>query len=533
MDAARPRRAGWILVLAFTSGAVSLILELSAVRLLAPWFGATSGVWTHVIGVILFALSCGYLAGARLARGPRTLRSLGIVLWIAAACVAWLPALARPVGDWLVPAGLALDQAAGVLRWGSLAAALVLFAPPSFLLGCVAPLASEELQRRGGLSAGEAGGRVLGTSTLGSLLGSFATTYWLVPELGLTRTYLACALVLGLLAVLSSVLGRRWGGEAVAALFVGAAALGSRWERPPPGPGLTTLEQRESAYQSVRVVERREGQHTLRFLQVNEAFDSFQSVWQPDAGLLPDGYYYNAFALPAAWEARAQGSWNLLVLGLGAGSVWRVLQGTLPAELHLSGLGIEIDPVVVECARRWMGLEAGTGLRVASGVDGRAALSAAGRFDQIVIDAYANQIEIPAQLCSREFFAELRSHLSPRGWVSANVGGFGLDDPVVQVIARTAAAGLGTRLLALRIPFSRNVVLLARPDAPLGQPGTDAFCAIAPEGLARLASQISLPGMWRWFDPSEQDVSTDDRNPIERLQQASIELAERRTLEDR
>ena len=172
----RPLRAGWILALAFTSGAVSLILELSAVRLLAPWFGATSGVWTHVIGVILLALSCGYLCGARMARAEHAVRWLARVLWIACASVAWLPALARPVAGWLVPDGLALDQAAGVLRWGSFAAALLLFAPPSFFLGCVAPLASECVQRASGCSAGESGGRVLGVSTLGSLLGSFATT---------------------------------------------------------------------------------------------------------------------------------------------------------------------------------------------------------------------------------------------------------------------------------------------------------------------------------------------------------------------
>lgn len=533
MDAAGPSRAAWILIVALSSGAVSLILELSAVRLLAPWFGATSAVWTHVIGVILLALSCGYLLGARLSRGPRLLRSLGIVLWLAAASVAWLPALARPAAGALVPEGLALDQAAGVLRWGSLAAALMLFAPPSLLLGCVAPLASEVLQRRSGCTAGEAGGRVLGVSTLGSLLGSFATTYWLVPELGLTRTYLACACALGVLALTVGLLARRWGIESAAGLIVAAALLGSRWERPSPGAGCALLEQRESPYQSVRVVERQDGEVRLRFLQVNEAFDSFQSVWQPEPGLLPEGYYYNALALPAAWDARTQGRWNLLVLGLGAGSVWRVLQGTLPPELRLEGLGVEIDPVVVDCARTWMGLTESPDRRVVSGLDARAVLSMAGRFDQIVIDAYANQIEIPAQLSSREFFAEAGEHLEPGGWISANVGAFGLQDPVVEALAATAAAGLHSRVLALRVPFSRNVVLIARPSGVLPEPGSAEFLAITPARLARLGSQASLPGMWRWFEPRMEPVATDDRNPIERLQQASIELAERRTRETR
>ncbi|MEZ6020379.1 MAG: hypothetical protein R3F17_09845 [Planctomycetota bacterium] len=30
-------------------------------------------------------------------------------------------------------------------------------------------------------------------------------------------------------------------------------------------------------------------------------------------------------------------------------------------------------------------------------------------FDQILVDAYANNVEIPPHLCTREFFAEVRS----------------------------------------------------------------------------------------------------------------------------
>jgi spermidine synthase len=525
MSALRPPRAGWILGLVFASGAVALVLELSAVRLLAPWFGATSGVWTHVIGVILLALACGYLLGARLARGPAPLRALAVVLWIAAASTAWLPACAGPVARWFVPQGLALDEAAGVLRWGSLAASLLLFAPPTFVIGCVAPLASEWLQRAQGSSAGEAGGRVLGVSTLGSLCGSFATTYYLIPELGLTRTYLGCALLLAALALLASWQARRTGTE-VALLLVLAPALGlSRWQRPLPDAGDRVLEDVETAYQSARVVERSSG---LRFLQVNEGFDSFQSVWQPEPGLLPDGYYYNAFALPPAWDGERAGPWRTLVLGLGAGSAWRVLEGTLGEGRALEGDGIEIDAGVVELARRWMDLAQAPGRRVWAGLDGRTALGACrGDYDQVVLDAYANQVEIPAHLATREFFEAAASKLRPGGWISANVGGFGLQDPVADALARTAAQALGRRVLLLAVPFSRNLALVARVGAEIPEPGSSGFCGLSHAGLARLASQVSLPGAWRWVEPGADPVLTDDRVPIERLQERSLELAAR------
>jgi spermidine synthase len=522
MSDLRPPRAGWILGLVFASGAVSLVLELSAVRLLAPWFGATSGVWTHVIGVILLALSCGYLLGARLARGAEPLRALALVLWIAAAASAWLPAGARPVAGWFVPQGLALDEAAGVLRWGSLAASLLLFAPPTFVIGCVAPLASEWLQRARGATAGEAGGQVLGVSTLGSLCGSFATTYYLVPELGLTRTYLGCALLLACLALLASARAR----AALAGVLVIGAALGlSRWEHPALAAGDRLLEQRETAYQSVRVVERADG---MRFLQVNEGFDSFQSAWQPAPGLMPDGYYYNTFALPPAWEPERSGPWRTLVLGLGAGSAWRVLEGTLGAARRLEGDGVEIDPGVVALARRWMDLAEAPGRRIWAGMDGRTALAAAvGEYDQIVLDAYANQVEIPAHLATREFFEAAARKLRRGGWLSANVGGFGLDDPVAQALARTAAVALHGRVLLLCVPFSRNLALVGRVGEALPEPGNAAFSRLAHPGLARLASQVSLPGTWRFVEPDSDPVLTDDHAPIERLQERSLELAAR------
>ena len=520
-------RANWILGLVFLSGAVALVLELSAVRLLAPWFGATSAVWTHVIGVILLALSLGYLLGARLARSPQPLRALAVVLWLACASTAWLPALARPVAAWFVPAGLALDEAALLLRWGSLAASLLLFAPPTFVIGCVAPLASEWLQRAQGATAGEAGGRVLGLSTLGSLAGSFATTYWLIPELGLTRTYLGCALLLGALALLAGVHARRFGAELAALLLLAGALAGSRWRRPEPDASTRVLEECETAYQSARVVERSPpGEPTLRFLQVNEGFDSFQSVWQAQPGLLPEGYYYNAFALPAAWDAQQSGPWRTLVLGLGGGTTWRVLQGTLGTGRSLAGEGIEIDARLVELARRWMDLREAPGLCICAGIDGRSALrNLPGGYDQIVVDAYANQVEIPPQLATLEFFREAAARLRPGGWISANVGGFGLHDPVVEALARTAAAALDARVLVFAVPFSRNLALIARRGAALPEPGSAAFRALADPGLARLASQVSLPGTWRFVEPGAEPVLVDDHAPIERLQERSLELA--------
>ena len=92
----RAGRVGLMGVVAL-AGAATMTVELSAVRLLAPWFGASSSVWTNVIGVVLLALALGYALGARLSARPRPARDLGLVLLLGAFLVAWLPALAPPV----------------------------------------------------------------------------------------------------------------------------------------------------------------------------------------------------------------------------------------------------------------------------------------------------------------------------------------------------------------------------------------------------------------------------------------------------
>jgi spermidine synthase len=519
------RGSAWILAVAGLAGACSMILELSAVRLIAPWFGTSSAVWTHVIGVVLLALSTGYLVGARLSRGKSPMRSLGLCLLAAAAATGWVPAVTAPVASWFRPGEVALDEAAELLRWGSLAAALVLFLPPTLVLGCIPPLVTEIVQRGEGCSAGDAGGRVLAFSTAGSIVGTFATTYVALPRLGLSLTFLAASGLLALLGALVLWRSPRSGAGGTVLLTVAVvAALGvSRVRAPTASPGWRLTDSIESAYQSLRVVEGEDGGHPMRRLQVNEAFDSFQSVWQPAPGFLPEGYYYNLFALPPNW-ARRPGEWRLSVLGLGAGTAWRVVAGELPPGMTLRASGAEIDPAVVDLGVRWFDLPVGDpSRRVLGGFDARVALRhLEPDLDQIVLDAYANQMEIPAHLCTREFFREVRAHLGPRRWLCVNVGGFGLADPVVEAVAATAGDAFGRRVLAVRVPFSRNCVLFARKDADPPTPdGSEWYTGT--EALDRRLSALSIRGAWRWFEPGSTPILTDDCNPIDRLQRQSVE----------
>jgi spermidine synthase len=454
------------------------------------------------------------------------------VLLAAGLSAAWTPALAAPVCASFLPQGLSLQQAASLSIWGSLAASLCLFLPPALLLGSVGPLTVELVAVRRGGHAGNAGGRVLCASTLGSLAGTFATTHVLVPHLGLQASFVAAGALLACLGAIALIgsrpgaLGHAGAACVGAALFFAAGDAGA-WRKPSPLAGMSVRAERESAYQSLRVVDDTTWSTPLRLLQVNEGLDSFQSVWQERRGLLGAGFYYDLFALPP-WLARARGPWRTLALGLGAGTAFRVLEGALPDGVEPVLVGVEIDPEVVELGREHFELDTQTHA-VLGGYDARLALRAlSAEFECVLLDAYANQVEIPAHLCSVEFFGEVRARLAPGGWLAVNAGGFGADDPVLVALGRTLSRAFGSAL-ALRVPRARNWVLFARNGSELPRPRADGACVGADwelEGLVprALLQPLRLPGSAVWFeDDPAAEVLSDDRNPMETLQRRSLD----------
>ena len=124
-------------LVAGATGVAVMSLELTAVRLLAPYFGDSAYVWTNVIGVMLMALAVGAWWGGRMADRKLGVARLQMLFWIAAALVAIAPLVAKPLGSWLLPQDLPLDAAMPALVRGSLVATLVLFAPPVVLLGWI------------------------------------------------------------------------------------------------------------------------------------------------------------------------------------------------------------------------------------------------------------------------------------------------------------------------------------------------------------------------------------------------------------
>ena len=180
--------------IAFVVGAASLGAEISAARLLAPYFGASTIIWANTIATVLVALSARLLRSA--AGSPtagRIFAGCARSCCSPAALLALVPFVADPFLHLSVKALGALSVG-GFL--GSLAAVLVLVAVPVLLLGTVAPYANRLALGRVA-DTGTVTGRLYAISTAGSLVGTFASALLLIPLIGTHRTFLVFALALG------------------------------------------------------------------------------------------------------------------------------------------------------------------------------------------------------------------------------------------------------------------------------------------------------------------------------------------------
>src|SRR5438046_5325964 len=205
-----PRAIGYLIV--FVASCCTLILEILAGRILAPYIGVSLYTWTSIIGVVLAGISLGNYLGGRIAdRWPRR-RTLGILLAAGGlASLAILPliniATAIPTAQLIDPSStlggvLPLDRAA-ILILRIVVITTLIFFPPSLILGMVSPvvikLTLQDLAHSGGLV-----GKVYALSTLGSIVGTFATGFVLVQIAGRSVIVLGVGDVLLMMIVVYS-----------------------------------------------------------------------------------------------------------------------------------------------------------------------------------------------------------------------------------------------------------------------------------------------------------------------------------------
>ena len=484
-----------LLVLVFVAGASSLGAEISAARLLAPYFGASTIIWANTIGVVLVALSAGYWLGGRLAdRRPRE-RDLRVCVLGAAILLAIVPLVAGPFFAIALGAFDRVDAGAFI---GSLLGVLVLVALPVLLLGAVSPwalrLAVPSVEQ-----AGAVGGRLYALSTAGSLAGVFLAALVLVPLVGTQRTFIGFAAALALAAAAAGLPRRALLVPLALAALLALPVAATK----PGGAGERVLYERETPYQYLRVVQTGAERH----LELNEGL-AIHSVYRP-ATVLTDGYWDGYSALPfARLDAPPR---RVAMLGNAGGTVARAYARFFPQARFD---GVEIDAAVSDAGRRFLGMR-NPRLRVFD-EDARPFLRRTrSRYELIGIDAY-RQPYIPFYLTTREFFALVRDRLTGNGAVVINVGHPEREAGLERTLSATLAA-VFPHVARYPIEGTNTLLIAARGDLSAARLRTAAGRLPSELRPTLLAAAAGLGPPLRGGP-----VYTDDRAPVEWLIDTSI-----------
>lgn len=407
---------GFLLLTALVTGAVVMALEILGSRLLAPVFGNSLFVWGALIGVILAAMSSGYAFGGWISdrwSGGTVLAGLLLFSGGWTFLIAW--------GN--QPVLFHIEKLVQDPRWGPCLAATVLLAPPAFGLSGVLPamlrLAVADMEHLGRHT-----GRLIALSTVGSLIGTWGTAFFLLSWIGSQSLVAWLGGIQVALGLLWAAQGARWRKPLIAGVL--GLMTGFGWLALHPIQKLNApVYQEDSPYQQVRV---RDDQ-LFRYLVLDRTFHAV--MWKADP--LPLFLPYSQ--LMVASLALAPEPRRGLILGHGGGSLAKWLARYWP-ELELDV--VEFDPAVVRMAEDYFDYRPPANHHVHV-KDGRAFLHGTDhQYDLIWIDAFARHM-IPFHLTTVEFFALVRAHLRPDGVVAVNLAssGEGADNSRASAVART------------------------------------------------------------------------------------------------
>lgn len=509
---ARHHKIALLLSVTLTGTAV-LIIEITATRMLAPFFGNSVFTISSVIGIVLAALGLGYYAGGALADRKPSERWFFSLIAVAGFSVLLLQ-LCNAVLLPRIAYKLSLID-------GPLIVSLLMFFLPALFLAMLSPFAITLLHARGaGERVGHASGLVFFWSTLGSIAGALGTGFVLIPRWGIGDVVVGVGSGLVLLGAAGLVLTRSMPRIVPVGIVVLGVTCGMALRQiaaaEPPGVVFAA----DGLYDRIVIRDVPLQGRTARVLWQDHNVSG--GLYLDDGSMAFD--YTRYFDLYRLFVPELKAA---LAIGGGAYNVpGAILRDAPRAIVDVA----EIDPSLHALARRYFALADDPRLRNHV-IDGRRFLhDSVQRYDLIFSDAYRSFVSAPPQFATREFFSLARSRLAADGVLIANFYGSLARDSraVIYAVLRTMR-GVFPQVYVLatvdpRSEALQNFIFIGHNAAQRIDLRQAAAVAFAYPMLKDIAARELRPSA---ASLQAYPVLTDDYAPLEHLAASTIRRYDR------
>jgi MFS family permease len=425
----------------FVAAGAVLMLEILAVRLLAPYVGLTLQTTTAIIGAALAGIAAGAAVGGYLADRTNTRR---LVVWLLVVG-GLLALLIVPLVRWLGPGA----EGGGDLP--ALGITFVTLVPAAAVLSAVSP-AVAHLQLHDLRASGTVVGRLSAWATAGALIGTFGTGFVLVPLMPGSSAVLMIGAVLVLAGFALGVTSQELSSGVAAGIAIAAVALG----------GLSASRHSpctvETAYNCI-VIEADAARPGGYELILDGGHNSYVDLKDPTH---LEYAYVRWIADGIDGMNRPKAPLDAVFVGGGGFTLPEWLAATRPGSRSEV---LELDAELVDFDEERLGLRRAPALRALTG-DARISMRhvPTDSADVVVGDAFGHHT-VPWHLMTSEWLDEVKRVLKPGGLYALNI----IDFPPLELMKAEAMTLLDSfadvRLVAFRgrfgQPYGGNEVFYA------------------------------------------------------------------------
>ncbi|OGM31888.1 hypothetical protein A2962_01250 [Candidatus Woesebacteria bacterium RIFCSPLOWO2_01_FULL_39_61] len=400
-----------LLFVVFITGACVLVIEIVATRILAPFFGNTIYSVSSIIGVVLAALSFGYYFGGHYADKFPFAKNFYKIIWLGGLATLFLELLTS----------LVLPKVAYFLPpiYGPLIASIFLFLLPSFLLGMLSPFAIKLQEVRfPKYGVGKLSGEIFFASTLGSIIGSIATGFYLIPRFGINTIVNAVGItliIIGFTGWFTSEVKKNNNYKIRSlpfSLFISLLVISTVLSLPKFSSS-KILYSKDGIYEKIVVYDTFLKGRPARLLAQDAGLSSGIYLDSKELAFDYTKYYvlYKVFGVDVK---------KALFIGAGAYTTPTALIRELP---HVEADVVEIEPSLYNISKKYFSTVEDKRL-VNIVKDGRRYLFDTDKnYDLIFADAYSTIYSIPVHMTTEEFFQLAYSKLNDNGIILANIIG--------------------------------------------------------------------------------------------------------------